>query len=336
MSDHRGETKEFFGFSREEVLASACAYFGKDAAHLQIVDLYEIDIAGLAGRKGMLVREIRGEGEKPSEARERRDTNERRPESRERRDAGGRRTESREAREEDRNRQEKKRHRDRDRREDRRDRGGEGSSACEETNGAKEAKVEESGRDHKAAEEPNQQPKPVFSAKKSSTKSDSGEEALSDPGEFIAGLIEHMKLGTFDINEKEDGKLLIVQLSGSAIEKLIANGGGRVLDSIQFLANQAELRREGEGRKVVIEAEGNEDKQREYLEKLALRAAKKAEETGKSIALDSMNSHDRRMVHMALKDAKDIATMSVGEGNYRRVVVVPKGAPEYEEALKSD
>jgi hypothetical protein len=30
-----------------------------------------------------------------------------------------------------------------------------------------------------------------------------------------------------------------------------------------------------------------------------------------------------------------VATMSVGEGRYRQVVVVPEGADEYEEALRS-
>lgn len=332
MSDHRGETKEFFGFSREEALASACAYFGKDAASLQIIDLSEVDIAGLAGRKGILAREIRGEGERAPEARERRDAGERKSESRDSREPreGGR----------DRDRQKKDRHQDRDRRGRSRER--EARSEREETSEAQAAakshadEDEKACRDHAPQPEPVRQAKPAPSPKPDSSKADSNDEQLSDSGEFVAGLIEHMKLGTFDINEKEDGKLLVVQLSGPAIEKLIANGGGRVLDSIQFLANQAELRREGEGRKVVIEAEGNEDKQREYLEKLAMRAAKKAEETGKSIALDPMNSRDRRMVHVALKEAKDIATMSVGEGNYRRVVVVPKGAPEYEEALKSD
>ena len=38
---------------------------------------------------------------------------------------------------------------------------------------------------------------------------------------------------------------------------------------------------------------------------------------------------------MALRDTEDVATMSSGEGRYRQVVVVPKGAPEYEEARLS-
>jgi hypothetical protein len=48
-----------------------------------------------------------------------------------------------------------------------------------------------------------------------------------------------------------------------------------------------------------------------------------------------MNARDRRGIHMALRDMEGVATMSVGEGRYRQVVVVPEGAEEYEEALNS-
>jgi hypothetical protein len=47
-----------------------------------------------------------------------------------------------------------------------------------------------------------------------------------------------------------------------------------------------------------------------------------------------MSPRDRRAIHLALRDAQGIATMSVGESRYRQVVVVPEGAAEYEEALR--
>jgi len=52
------------------------------------------------------------------------------------------------------------------------------------------------------------------------------------------------------------------------------------------------------------------------------------------VALDPMNGKDRRAIHVALRDEDGIATMSVGEGQYRQVVVVPEGADEYEEASR--
>ena len=60
--------------------------------------------------------------------------------------------------------------------------------------------------------------------------------------------------------------------------------------------------------------------------------AKRAKETGRSVALDPMNGRDRRALHVAVRDIEGVVTMSVGSGRYRQVVIVPEGAPEYEEA----
>ena len=49
-------------------------------------------------------------------------------------------------------------------------------------------------------------------------------------------------------------------------------------------------------------------------------------------ARDPMSGRDRRVIHVALRGAEGIATMSIGEGRYRQVLVVPAGAPEWAEA----
>ena len=66
------------------------------------------------------------------------------------------------------------------------------------------------------------------------------------------------------------------------------------------------------------------------MSRSALRRARR--ETGRTVALDPMGPRDRRSIHVALRDTSDVATMSVGEGSYRQVMVVPQGAPEYDEA----
>ncbi len=53
------------------------------------------------------------------------------------------------------------------------------------------------------------------------------------------------------------------------------------------------------------------------------------------MALDPMNGRDRRALHMAVREIDGVLTMSVGTGRYRQVVIVPEGAPEYEEAAKA-
>ena len=68
---------------------------------------------------------------------------------------------------------------------------------------------------------------------------------------------------------------------------------------------------------------------------MAERAADRAVESGRALALDAMNGRDRRIVHLALKERDGVATMGIGEGRYRQVLVVPEGAPEFDEAVAS-
>ena len=89
----------------------------------------------------------------------------------------------------------------------------------------------------------------------------------------------------------------------------------------------------GDAPRIVVDIEGERANREELLNRVADKAAKRAESTGRPVALEAMNSRDRRTIHVALREVEGIATMSVGEGRFRQVVVVPESAPEYEEAL---
>ena len=154
---------------------------------------------------------------------------------------------------------------------------------------------------------------------------------LGEIGEFLCGVIEKMDLGPFEISEKEEDGLVAVQVRGSAAPRL-AGDDGRPVDALQLLANQAAGQLSDDPVRVVIDVEGNADAREDRLSGLAEKVARRARETGRSVRLDAMNGRDRRIIHLALRDEDDIATMSTGEGRYRQVIVVPEGAPEYEAA----
>lgn len=156
---------------------------------------------------------------------------------------------------------------------------------------------------------------------------------LGEVGRYLLGTIERMELGPFEIGESAESELLVIDLKGAAARALVA-GDGRPVDALQLLANQAANRGEAEGPRVVLEVEGDAQSRESLLDRLAERVAKRARETGRAVALDPMNGKDRRLIHLALRDEQGIATMSIGEGRYRQVVVVPAGAPEYEQARR--
>jgi spoIIIJ-associated protein len=153
-------------------------------------------------------------------------------------------------------------------------------------------------------------------------------------GQYILGVVERMALGPFEIRESEESDFIVFQLRGPAGDRL-ASGDGRTVDALQLVVNQAALRLNEEHKRVVIDVEGDGAERDDLLARAAQRAAKRAQETGRAVALDPMSPKDRRGIHVALRDQNGIATMSIGSGRYRQVLVIPEGAPEFEEARRA-
>ncbi len=154
---------------------------------------------------------------------------------------------------------------------------------------------------------------------------------IGEIGQFLLGTIERMGLGSFEISESREGEMIVLQVKGTAAQAL-SSGQGRTVDALQLLVNQVSARLSPDRQRVVIDVEGDADAREEFLAKLAERVAKRALQTGRPVALDPMNGRDRRLIHVALRDRDDVATMSEGEGRYRQVVVVPESSDEFEDA----
>ena len=60
---------------------------------------------------------------------------------------------------------------------------------------------------------------------------------------------------------------------------------------------------------------------KEQLERQAQDAAKEVKRWGDPIKLPEMNAHDRRIIHLALKEDPEVVTESEGEGPMRQVVI---------------
>lgn len=64
-------------------------------------------------------------------------------------------------------------------------------------------------------------------------------------------------------------------------------------------------------------------KGKKNLIKLAHRMAEKAKKNKKTITIGQMNSHDRRIIHLELKDVIGVRTKSIGDGFYRKLIIIP-------------
>ena len=116
---------------------------------------------------------------------------------------------------------------------------------------------------------------------------------------------------------------LEVSVVGDGTSALVGRGG-ETIDALQYLLGQVASRAEGGNRRrVTLDADGYRARREAALIELAEQAAREAVEFGDEIELDAMTPHDRRIVHMALKDRPGIATRSEGEEPRRRIIVEP-------------
>jgi spoIIIJ-associated protein len=114
-----------------------------------------------------------------------------------------------------------------------------------------------------------------------------------------------------------------VNVVGPGTSALIGRGG-ETIDALQYLLAQIASRAEGGNRRrVTLDADGYRARREAALVELAEQAAREAVEYGDEIELDAMTPHDRRIVHMALKDTPGIVTRSEGEEPRRRIIVEP-------------
>lgn len=99
---------------------------------------------------------------------------------------------------------------------------------------------------------------------------------------------------------------------------------GETLRSLQFLLNTIVNRSAGRWPQIVVDVGNYRQRRRESLESLARRTAELVRTNGRPMPLDPMQSYDRRIIHMALRDDASVYTESNGEGESRRIIVHPK------------
>jgi spoIIIJ-associated protein len=102
---------------------------------------------------------------------------------------------------------------------------------------------------------------------------------------------------------------------------LLIGRRGETLAALQLLVSLIVGHRTRHRMRIVVDAENYRERREENLRSLALRVAQQVRNYRRSIALEAMPPHERRIVHIALSDSKDISTESIGEGDARRVVI---------------
>lgn len=116
---------------------------------------------------------------------------------------------------------------------------------------------------------------------------------------------------------------ILVDLAGPD-SSLLLDRGGELLRALELLALEMLRLPSGEHEKVSFDCKNHRSVRIQELRMAANVAAEKVRQTGSPYHFTPMSSRERRIVHLALRDAADLFTESEGDGMRRHLVVYPK------------
>ena len=149
------------------------------------------------------------------------------------------------------------------------------------------------------------------------------EEPIEIAKKFLSNIFQMMSLDVMIEKFSSQEGTVTLHLHGAHLGILIGKHG-QTLDALQYLTNLAANKNRADWVKIILDMENYRKKRTDTLTKLALRLADKAKRRSERVTLEPMNSHERKIIHMALQNDKRIVTYSEGEEPYRYVVIMSK------------
>lgn len=140
--------------------------------------------------------------------------------------------------------------------------------------------------------------------------------------EFIETIFSSSKIDieVEVIEEKTNEEQVMYNIKSDDLGIVIGHRG-ETLDALQYLTSLAVNKETKEYYRVLIDAEGYRDRRKETLVRLANKLARKAVKTERKVVLEPMPPHERRIIHMALKDNDKVTSYSKGEEPFRKVMI---------------
>lgn len=106
---------------------------------------------------------------------------------------------------------------------------------------------------------------------------------------------------------------------------------GDTLSALQYLLRLMVSHKLQHRVNLILDVDGYKAKRAERLRTLATRMADQAISENRTVVMEPMPPHERRLIHIALRGNTQVTTKSIGEGDARKVTIVP-----VKETLKVD
>ena len=148
--------------------------------------------------------------------------------------------------------------------------------------------------------------------------------------DLLQGLLDRMqvrsqvnaRLGD-DLSEEGEEPALILDVTGDDLGILIGRRG-ETLRALQYMTRLMLSRRLERWEPITVDVESYRVRRRRSLRQLADRMAERVVFSQQQVVLEAMPAHERRIIHIALRNNPQVTTKSIGEGDNRKVTITPR------------
>ena len=126
-----------------------------------------------------------------------------------------------------------------------------------------------------------------------------------------------------ELDEDSQERPLLLDVQGDDLSLLIGHKG-ETLNALQYLTRLIVTKTLAEGLNLIVDVQGYRERRAEQLRRLARRVAEQVVQRGRTMPLEPMPANERRLIHIELRDHPQVRTESVGEGDRRKVTIIPK------------
>ncbi|PJF40644.1 MAG: protein jag [Chloroflexi bacterium] len=125
-----------------------------------------------------------------------------------------------------------------------------------------------------------------------------------------------------ETSDDDDDTPWLLDVSGENLSRLIGRRG-ETLSALQYITRLITSRELQRRANIIIDVDGYKSRRAGKLHNLALRMAEQVTQRKQSVTLEPMPPYERRIIHLALRDYAGVDTRSVGEGDSRKVTIIP-------------
>jgi spoIIIJ-associated protein len=178
---------------------------------------------------------------------------------------------------------------------------------------------------------------PVEEASETIETVSAGVEEISDPDsveavaqQFLSGLLERMGIKATvnvqvapELAEPNEPAPLVLDVTGKDLGILIGRRS-ETLQVLQYMVRLMVSKHFNRWEPVIVDVESYRVRRRRSLQKMAQKMADRAIASDRRVVLEAMPAHERRLIHLALRDHPDVITKSIGSDDNRKVTIIPK------------